>query len=453
MQKITLPKRGQAMEEGTILEWTVEEGDAVEAGEPILLFETNKTTAELEAEQDGCLLATLVDPGETVPIGTTLGYIGTDAERDSIPESKSKTGAVGESTAADASSPEEALAADVEIRSSPSARRAARERGISVEAVGRELGVRRVRQEHVERFADDRSAADILGSPAARRIAENHGVNVTAVGEAVGERRVRMADVEKYVKTTEGSGTVHEPDQPADDRTVYDSIPVTGARKTMHDRMQRVASEYGSTTTVAKVDVTDLRSLRESLSDAWTRRHDVSPSLTAFVVRAAAESLSEYRILNAEIVTGDGEATEVRQFSDVNVGIAVNTDHGLLVPTIYGADERTVRELSGEIANLADAARARELDFEAQQNATFTVSNAGTFGAYINTPQINPPQTAILGTCAVVEEPGIVDGEILPREFMHLCLSYDHRVVEGATAVQFLQDVKDRLEEPASLLA
>jgi pyruvate/2-oxoglutarate dehydrogenase complex dihydrolipoamide acyltransferase (E2) component len=125
----------------------------------------------------------------------------------------------------------------------------------------------------------------------------------------------------------------------------------------------------------------------------------------------------------------------------------------LLVPTVRGADGLSVRELGAEIRRLAEAARNRELGAGEMQDGTFTVSNAGALGAYINTPQINPPQTGILGMCTVTEEPGVVDGEIVPREFMHLCLTYDHRVVEGATAVQFLQAVGARLEEPQSLLS
>jgi len=231
-------------------------------------------------------------------------------------------------------------------------------------------------------------------------------------------------------------------------------VSITGGRKVMFDRMQTVSSEYGSTTTIARVDVTELMDLLDSLEEPWNEHHGVSPSLTAFVVRAVAEALPNYPMLNAEIETPDDGDTppQVTQFDDVNVGLAVDTDHGLLVPTLYGADEASVVQLCGRIADVARQAREQSLDYEQQQNATFTVSNAGTFGAYINTPRINPPQTGILGICTVNEEPGIVDGEVVPRKFVHLSLTYDHRVVEGSTAVQFLQSVKRRLESPASLL-
>lgn len=482
MQELKLPKRGQAMEEGLIVEWTVDVGEPIAAGEPIVLFETDKATEEIVAEGDGLLLAKRVPAGETVPIGTTLGFVGTEDERDVVPDSGSEGARTGGSTAPEASaeSNESGNGADgPPIRGSPSARRAAREHDVSIEAVGRELGVRQVRDEHVERYASgggssgadadgaqtdgaDAGGEEIRGSPAARRIAAEADVEITAVGEALGMTRVRMDDVEAYVDRHEtepvddGELTPSTAAEPSGSSgpSVHETILATGTRGVMYDRMRKVATEYASTTTVARVDVTELMALIDSLADPWETHHGVSPSLTAFVVRAVAESLPDYRMLNAEIVEPDAdEPPAVRQFADVNVGIAVDTDQGLLVPTVHGADGLSVRELGAEIGRLAEAARNRELGAEGMQGGTFTVSNAGTFGAYINTPRINPPQTGILGMCTVTEEAGVVDGEVVPRQFVHLCLTYDHRVVEGATAVQFLQTVKSRLKQPESLLS
>ena len=477
MQELKLPKRGQAMEEGQVVEWTVDEGESVVAGEAVLLFETDKATEEVVAEQDGLLLEKVVSAGETVPIGTTLGYVGTEAEREAVPadgatESDSDGAVSGNSTAPEtnrASGGARDGAGERPIRGSPSARRTAREHDVSIETVGEELDIKQVRDEHVERYVSsssgsspgvDATGAEIRGSPAARRIADEESVEVVDVGETLGTTRVRMDDVRTYVdrrteEAVDAVETTQETTADASGPSVRETIQVTGAREVMYDRMRRVANEYASTTTVARVDVTELTELIDSLADPWETHHGVSPSLTAFVVRAVAESLPEYRMLNAEIVEPDDpdEPPAVRQFSDVNVGVAVDTDHGLLVPTVHGADERSVRELGAEIGRLAEAARNRKLGAEGMEDGTFTVSNAGTFGAYINTPRINPPQTSILGMCTVTEEAGVVAGEVVPRQFMHLCLTYDHRVVEGATAVQFLQAVKSRLEEPESLLS
>jgi pyruvate/2-oxoglutarate dehydrogenase complex dihydrolipoamide acyltransferase (E2) component len=477
MQELKLPKRGQAMEEGQIVEWTVDEGEPVSAGDPVVLFETDKATEELVAERDGLLLAKSVDAGDTVPIGTALGYVGTDSERDALPTDEG-TGPNASETDPDERAAQESDGAgetrqeadEQLIRSSPSARRVAREHGVAIETVARELGIQQVRDGHVEQYASRGETSDgpsvdeevVRGSPAARRIAQERGLDVSTIGAALDTTRVRMDDVEEYVDRHATDSTEREAEEtapPVTDGTsgpsIHEEVPVTGTRGVMYDRMREVATEYASTTTVARVDVTELMSLIDSLVDPWETHHSVSPSLTAFVVRAVAESLPEYRMLNAEVVDSDepDEPVTVRQFSDVNVGVAVDTDHGLLVPTVDSADGLSVRELGREITRLAEAARNRELGPEGMQGGTFTVSNAGTFGAYINTPQINPPQTGILGMCTVTEEAGVIDGDVVPRQFMHLCLTYDHRVIEGATAVQFLQAVSSRLEEPGSLLS
>lgn len=478
MQTLKLPKSGQAMEEGTIVEWLVEEGEAVSEGDSVVLFETDKMTSEITANQDGRLLQRTVDEGETVTIGTVLGYVGTDAEE--IPDSGVEAvGSEGEAVGADdrvaAGSTDESASGERLVRGSPKARRIAREHNLTVREVGESLDVDQVTPQHVEAYLEerrDRSATQILASPLARRTAEEEDVSLGAVGEYVGTDRLRVADVEAYLERSTDAETEAEPvettvggqvetpstdDQPSpasreairQPPSVAEQLPIDGVRSAMYDRMSTVASEYGSTTTVVRVDVTSLLELDEQLSSSWESVHGITPSLTAFVVQAAATKLPEYRVLNAEII--DGERIDL--YDDVNVGIAVNTDDGLLVPTVYHADRNTVRETSEEIRRLARAARDGELEYDELQNGTFTVSNAGSLGAYMNTPQINPPQTAILGVCTVFDEPGIVDGEVVPRKMMHLCLTYDHRVVEGATAVEFLQSVKDLLEEPESLLS
>jgi pyruvate/2-oxoglutarate dehydrogenase complex dihydrolipoamide acyltransferase (E2) component len=214
----------------------------------------------------------------------------------------------------------------------------------------------------------------------------------------------------------------------------------------MFDRMAEVARTYASTTTVQRVDVTDLLSLRDRLREAWD---DPLPT-TALVVRAAADCLPDYPLLNAAVE--DEEV--VRTFEDVNVGVAVDAgDSGLLVPTVYDADDLTLRETGREVERLSTGAREGTLDTADLRNGTFTVSNAGGLGAYINTPMINPPQTAVLGVCTVVEEPALQDGEVVPRKRLHLCLTYDHRVVAGTDAVGFLSAVRSRLETPETLLS
>lgn len=477
MQEIKLPKRGQAMEEGLILEWKVNEGDSVSTGDTLVIFETDKTTAEIKADQDGVFLSKLVGAGETVSIGTKLGYVGTEVEAsdvstefppgDSSPSSEesSKDQPISHEETPSASVPTKEFGPVAKrVRAAPSVRQAARENDVKISDVGSAFGVKIVHQSHIEQYVNNEinegNNEEIRGSPAARRIADNQDIRISTVGKELDTTRVRMDDVERYVEAAPETSSEDDPtlsvtaDEP-NKLALHETVSISGGRKVMFDRMQTVATEYGSTTTIARVDVTNLISLIEDLKESWETRPDSSPSLTAFIIRAVAQSLPDYKILNAEVVDqsdSDGEPF-VRKFKDINIGLAVDTDHGLLVPTIYNADDLSVSELETEILILANQARNQDLEYGQQQNATFTVSNAGTFGAYINTPQINPPQTGILGVCSVNEEPGVVEGEVIPRQIMHLSLTYDHRVVEGSFAVQFLQTIKSLLEKPESLLS
>jgi len=496
--ELTLPKGGKTMEEGMVVEWLLEEGDPVSAGEPVVVFDSEKMTSEVTAPADGVLVERAVPEGETVPVGTLLGRISDSGEEPSPEPASGNTSAAEGGIETDGESSTDVVDAEERsFRSTPSARRVARKHDVSLEAVAAETGAQTVTPDLIERFvADDPSTdsdgrrhiesesdgaidpselsvdpvanppeSDVLGSPWARVLAAEYGVSVEAIGETLGTDRVRAEHVREYASERDvtrevvseadddgavASRTVHSDTSEADPTpAVAREETLTGPAGVMFDRMERVNREYASTTTVARVDVTELMGLYDRLSSVWTEQTDASPSITAFVLRGVGRALPDYETLNAEVV-GD---REIRVYDDINVGIAVDTDNGLLVPTIYGADELTVRELSREIERLATGARDRSLDRTDLENGTFTVSNAGNLGAYINTPQINPPQTAILGVCAVSEEPGVVDGEVVPRKFMHLTLTYDHRIVEGSTAVGFLQRVATLLESPEALLS
>lgn len=458
MQTLKLPKSGQAMEEGTVVEWLVAEGEPVSQHEPVVLFETDKMTSELTAEEAGVLRKRVIEEGETVPIGTVLGYIAGPDE--SLPNEQPEAAGTDSTTteSKQATEASEPTTGSSTIRGSPSARTAAREAGITVEAVGRALDVSTVRRSHVEEYLTSKQTdRQIRGSPYAMKRADELGVTIEAVGTARGTDRVRAADVEAYADsdteeafTSTADEAATSSDTAVTEPVVAETIPIEGSREVMYDRMSTVATAYCSTTTVARVDVTELVALRDQLASAWEAEYDITPSYTAFVMAAAARSLPEYRSLNAELIEEDAK---LKLYEDINIGLAVNTDDRLVVPTVYATDDRSIRELTAEIDRLAATARDGSLAYDELQNGTFTVSNAGQLGAYINTPRINPPQTAILGICTIFDDPGIVDGEVVPRKKMHLCLTYDHRVIEGATAVAFLQSVKADLEMPERLLS
>lgn len=463
MQKLTLPKSGQGMTEGTLVEWNVDVGDPVDEGDPVLHFETDKMVSEIAANQEGVLLERRVEEGETVAVGTVLGYVGEAGETPPSDETEAVT--TPDETAAEAGSTSGATgdepAASTITRATPAARRAAREAGVDVETVAGSQGANRVTPADVEAYvASDETAvesvaqgdAEILGTPWARVVASDNGVTVQEVGASMGVDRVRERHVREFLDAEPEPTTEPTEAVPSDERgppTVADEVAIAGGAKVMFDQMSHVAKNYASTTTAAKVDVTALLELYEDLKTTWVEEQDDALSLTAFVARAVAQTLPAFPRLNAEY----DEATEtLRLYEDVNLGIAVNSGDGLIVPTIYESDDASVRELSRDIETVAEKVEERRLEPGDLENATFSISNAGSLGAYINTPQINPPQTAILGVCKIFDDAGVVDGEVVPRKFMHLCLTYDHRVIEGADAVRFLQRVKGSLETPSSLL-
>ncbi|UWG47097.1 Pyruvate/2-oxoglutarate dehydrogenase complex, dihydrolipoamide acyltransferase (E2) component [Halanaeroarchaeum sp. HSR-CO] len=474
MQKLTLPKSGQSMTEGTLVEWHVEAGEAITEGSPVLDFETEKMISEVTANQDGIVLDKRVEAGETVPVGTVLGYIGQEGETPPSDDADAAVpgepaGATDEPTESEDIQPSKPAEQPVDgsegiTRATPSARRKAREAGVDVDTVGTTLNVNHVTPADIDRYLeDDRTSGaaqlefppdsegeEILGTPWARVVADEKGVTIPQVGRALGKDRIRERDIHQYLQQAPESGeSTLGPDEDLEP-TVQEEIEITGGEKVMFDQMSRVANNYASTTTAARVDVTDLLDLYGELKESWVAQQGDSLSLTAFVARAVAQTLPKYPRLNAEYVE---DANALRIYEDVHLGLAVNSDDGLIVPTIYDAGQQSVRELSRSIESVATKVQERKLDPHDLENGTFSISNAGSLGAYINTPQINPPQTAILGVCKIFDDAGVVDGQVEPRKRMHLCLTYDHRVVEGATAVEFLQTVKTRLENPPSLLS
>ncbi|MFB6134301.1 MAG: dihydrolipoamide acetyltransferase family protein [Halanaeroarchaeum sp.] len=478
MQKLTLPKTGQGMTEGTLVEWNVDVGGRIDEGDPVLHFETDKMVSEIAANQDGVLLEKRVEEGDTVAVGTLLGEEGEappSDDSDVSGEEDEKTAPADEraemtpgdereeTTTAESTSDDEAGGAGSAgiTRSTPAARRAAREAGVDVETVSAARETSRVTPEDVEAYlasnerdveAVTQEGTEILGTPWARVVASDNDVTVEDVGEYLDVDRVRERHVREYLDSVSESTEETAHPVATEERaapTVAEEVAISGGEKVMFDQMSHVAKNYASTTTAAKVDVTDLLDLYDDLKTTWVEEQDDELSLTAFVARAVAQTIPDFPRLNAEYV--ESEET-LRLYDDVNLGIAVNSEDGLIVPTIYGCGSASVRELSRDIDAIARKVDDRRLEPGDLENATFSLSNAGSLGAYINTPQINPPQTAILGVCKIFDDAGVVDGEVVPRKYMHLCLTYDHRVVEGADAVQFLQRVKSALETPTSLL-
>jgi len=383
-----MPRLSQDMTQGRVVEWLKREGDSVQEGEPLVSIETDKAEVEVQAPGTGVLRRVLVDPGAEVEVGAPLAILGAADE-----DIRSLLAGGSEPRTRPMPAPTGAPA--------PSAPAAAGR--LSPPAPGRRRPA----------------------SPAARRVARELGVDLsqvagTGAGGLVTEADVRTAASRQAPAWAEPSGNV-------------EVIPLTAVRRRIAERLSASRRTAADVTTVVDVDMTEVVGLREGSGLSYT----------AYVVWATTQALREFPILNASL---DGERILVKR--DIHLGVAVALPSGLVVPVIRGADRKCVEEISREIEALAERARDGKLGPEELTGSTFTVTNSGAFGSLLFTPIINQPEVAILGMGKVADTPVVREGQIVIRKVMYLCLSYDHRVVDGAPAVQFLQAVKRRLEQP-----
>jgi len=265
----------------------------------------------------------------------------------------------------------------------------------------------------------ERVEKHIVASPAAKRVAKEHGVNLAQVKGTGPEGRIVEEDVRRFIEEAKVA------------RKIRQVIPLAGIRKTAAERVSLSAKTAPHSTITMGVDVTNAKKLREKLQVSYT---DI-------LVKAVAEALTEHFIMNSTL-----KKDQIKIFEDVNVGVAVATTAGLIVPVIHNADKKSLKEISSALKELVEKAREGKLTREELTGGTFTITNLGMFGVDTFTPIINPPETAILGVGRVVEKPVVIGKKVVVKPVMHLSLSFDHRVVDGVPAAQFLQKVKEIIE-------
>ncbi|MDR1506890.1 MAG: 2-oxo acid dehydrogenase subunit E2 [Treponema sp.] len=419
---IIMPKTGMAMEEGSILEWRVKQGDEVKKGDVVALIETDKSTMELESDYDGVILAILYHPGDIVPVTRVMAWIGK----------------AGEAVPAAPGSPVEAQAVTVpgkaaeenrpggRPRMSPAARALAKAGGVAPDSLvpgGRYGEITRA----------DVEAVLPAATPLARRIAEREGISLSGVTGSGFGGKIFSADL----AARHAAGD-------ADTR-----IPLTGIQKITGKRMLESRLTIPEVTENTRVDVTAMLSVREELN-AGLASHGVSAKITVndFVLTAAARALAAHPRMNAVL-----EGEELVYRGAVNLGVAVATDRGLLVPVIRRAQCMGLREISAAAAAAAAKARQGKLSPEEMSGGTFTVSNVGMFGITSFTPIINPPEAGILGVCAIEDELKLDGEKVVNRKKMGLSLAFDHRIIDGAESALFLKNVKELLEAPLLIIA
>jgi pyruvate dehydrogenase E2 component (dihydrolipoamide acetyltransferase) len=423
---LTMPKLGLTMTEGSVVEWLMEDGAQVRQGQPVVVVMTEKITYEVEAPASGTLRI-VVQPEETRQVTEVIGFLLEAGEP--LPEIEKATAAPAAEGEDPAPAPVEA-AKPREVRSSPAARRLARELGVDI---GQVLGSGRngrISESDVQRFHDEQGRVD--ATPLARRMAEGEGLDLAQMQGTAPEGRITEDDVPRAME-------VQAPAVSIAGRV----IPLVGMRQAIATTMVDSLHSMAQLTLTSRADATSLMTLRDMLRQRWDDRI----SYTDLIVKAVAVALGEHPLLNSTLIGG-----EIVLREEINIGVAVALAQGLIVPVVRQADKRGVLEIHRTLRDLAKQARDSQLAVEEVTGGTFTVTNLGMYGVETFTPIINPPEVAILGVGGIGEHLTLVDGQVVARSRMVLSLTIDHRVVDGAPGAAFLQTLVQLLEHPELML-
>jgi len=409
---IVIPEVGESITEGTISTWYVKVGDAIAVDQPLFELETDKITTDVPSPVGGVVTALTVGDGEDVMIGAVVGTIDETAEAaapaEKAPEAPTKA------------APKEAAAKAAPAASGP------------------------------------KGGGDMPLPPASRRMVQEHGVDPSTVTGTGVRGQILKSDVQAAIKapaadwskdaSTSASLAAVKPSQTSTGRATR-RVPMTRLRRRIAQRLKEVQNTAAILTTFNEVDMKPVMDLRTKYKQAFIDKHGIKLGFMSFFVKATIEALKEFPAVNGII---DGDDIVYNEFYDV--GIAVSSNRGLVVPVLRDADRLSFAEVEGGINALAGAARDGNLTLDQLSGGTFTITNGGTFGSMLSTPIINAPQSAILGMHNIVKRPWVVGDAIEIRPIMYVALSYDHRIVDGAQAVRFLVKIKQVLEDPARLL-
>ncbi|WP_156854691.1 2-oxoglutarate dehydrogenase complex dihydrolipoyllysine-residue succinyltransferase [Oceanobacillus sp. AG] len=418
MQDIKIPELAESITDGTIAEWLVKEGEKVEKGDPLIELETDKVNVEVNSEFTGVITEILTPEGEDVTVGDVVGKLDENAEAGatSTSEQKQEKAPVKE----EAPAPKEETEAAPEVVESeetgtngviatPAARKRARELNIDLSSIAPVDPLGRVRPEDVERAAQQQIAA--------------------------AEKAQKQAEAAPKQEKTEFTKPVER-------------VKMTRRRQTIARNLVNVQQEAAMLTTFNEIDMSAIMKLRAERKDKFLEKNGVKLGFMSFFTKAVVGALKEFPLLNAEIQ--DNELV-IKKFYDI--GIAVSTEEGLVVPVVRDADRLDFAGVEREIMNLGIKARENKLSLSDLQGGTFSITNGGIFGSMLSTPILNAPQVGILGMHNIVKRAVVMpDDTIEVRPMMYLALSYDHRIVDGKDAVQFLVRIKQMLEDPYDLL-
>ena len=440
----------QTMTKGKIGKWLVKEGDTVTEGQPLLEIETDKVVHEQESPTDGVIAQILAEEGTNIPVNALLAVIGAPGEE--VPRVEADTAmAQQEPEQEEPVQPAEPKSTPapttVAPKASPAARQLAEKLAIDLTEVTASGPGGRILEGDVQRYIDLRGplpteAARLKASPLARRLAREQGVDLSSIAGSGPDGRIVRDDVLQAASTVPEIPAVETPAL----QQAEEVIAMDGIRGVIAERMTLSVQTNASVTLHTEVDATALIELRGMLNDKLQAR-EVSITYTDLLVKVVANALREHPRLNATL-TDEG----IHLLQEINIGVAVALEDGLVVPVIRNADKERLSEISGQVKDFAERARGNQLTPGELQGGTFTITNLGNFGIDAFTPIINPPESAILGIGRILKKPVVHEDEIVVRSMLTLSLTFDHRVIDGAPAAQFLQTVSNYIQDPYLLL-
>jgi 2-oxoglutarate dehydrogenase E2 component (dihydrolipoamide succinyltransferase) len=418
--EIRVPALGESITEATVGKWFKKAGDAIKADEPLVELETDKVTLEVNAPASGVLAEIAVPTGETVAVGALLGMVGA-------------SGAAPAPKPASAPAPASAAVAPKDVN------------GVAPKDVN-----------GVAPKAPAPAATTMPPAPAAAKIAAEQGVDLGAVAGSGKRGQVLKGDVLAALATPAPAAPAAAPAAPVpaaarasvpDDAAREERVRLTKLRQTIARRLKEAQNNAAMLTTFNEVDMSEVMALRAKYKEVFEKKHGVKLGFMGFFVKACVQALKDVPAVNAEI---DGADLVFKNY--YHLGIAVGTDKGLVVPVVRDCDRLGVAGIEKAIADYGKRAREGQLKIDELQGGTFTITNGGVFGSLMSTPILNPPQVGILGLHKIQDRVVPINGQAVIRPMMYVALSYDHRIVDGREAVQFLVKIKDFVEDPARLL-
>jgi pyruvate dehydrogenase E2 component (dihydrolipoamide acetyltransferase) len=451
---IKLPELGENIEGGDVLRVMVKTGDAIQKDQPVLELETDKATIEVPSSAGGVVKEIKVKPGEKIKVGQTIFIVdenGAGAATQAEPvktEPKAEPAQVEPSKAEPAKAePAKAEPAEPQKAEPPKAEPSKRKADVV------EMKPSKAAPAPTPAQPSANDAASIPAAPSARRLARELGVNIQDIQGSGPGGRISIDDVTAHARrllsAAAGARTVGTPAAALPDFAHWgptERKPMTGVRRTTANRLMQAWNTVPHVFQHDRADITAIEALRKRLSKKLEAEGKPQVTITAFLIKILGAALEKFPQMNSSV---DLQAEEIVYKQYVNVGVAVDTDRGLLVPVIRGVDQKNILQIAEEIAQLAEKARNRKLSLEEMQGGSMSISNLGSLGGGAFTPIVNWPEVAILGVARARMEPVHLDGQFVPRLMMPLTLSYDHRVIDGADGVRILRWIVETIEQPA----